>query len=182
MTELVIHDNPPIDLPDSVHAHTVFEPIEDCALQILRDAFPDMPVVSLIPEDPAEMLPWAEGLSHGGPFLLCRKTETLEGWRGDRRGWLDYAVFTVDIFTQDPDGDAKGGRIGEAVRVAFERAGRESKRFPGYGYLRRQNLWSAPARKSDWATSSGPVQYADLPTGWWRYETKFEIWVRVQRT
>jgi hypothetical protein len=35
-----------------------------------------------------------------------------------------------------------------------------------------------PTRQSDWATSSGPVQYADLPSGFYRYQTNYTVKMR----
>jgi hypothetical protein len=37
-----------------------------------------------------------------------------------------------------------------------------------------------PTRKADFVDSSGPVQYADLPAGWYRYQARFNLIVRHQ--
>ncbi len=54
--------------------------------------------------------------------------------------------------------------------------------MPGRGHLTRVQMTSAPRRVTDWATATGPVQYADLPTGVWRYETQYRIGIRKPHT
>ena len=39
-------------------------------------------------------------------------------------------------------------------------------------------MTSAPRRVTDWTTATGSVQYADPPTGVWRYETQYRVGIR----
>ena len=50
--------------------------------------------------------------------------------------------------------------------------------YPDLGYLNHMNLWSQAARVSDYATSTGVVQYASLPNGVVRYESIYQFIVR----
>lgn len=155
----------PIDLPQSVLDLVEFSPVEDIALAILRDGLPDVPVYSLIPEDPDPF------------FIIVRRRPALGNWDGDPR-FTDEARINVHTFAQDPDGDEKAAIIAEAVRVVLRNAWLNHSVYPGLGSIIRIQQITDPARKTDWATSVGPVQYADLPTGYWRYESEYELWIR----
>ena len=157
------------NLPASITEKVEFAPAEDVALYILRHYLPDVPVHSLLPETVTDDL-----------FILVRRSFPFGEWQGDPRGFLDVARVEVHIYTQDPNGDARGALVGDAVRVAFRQAWLENLHIPGIGWVRNTKMLAEPVRKSDWATSAGPVQYADLPNGFWRYEAKFRITIRPE--
>lgn len=152
-------------LPDTVLHLIEFSPVEDILLAIIRESIPEVPVYSLIPDDAPPM------------FILVRRMPGLGRWDGDPR-FVDSGRFYVHTFTTDPDGDEKGALLSEAVRVVLRNAWLEHKGVPGRGYVISINMQSEPSRRSDWATASGPVQFADLPTGMWRYEATYDILVR----
>jgi hypothetical protein len=156
------------DLPQSVLDLVELSPVEDILLTILRDGLPDIPVVSLIAEDPPPM------------FVLVRRLHGMGDWDGDPR-FTDSGRFFIHTFTEDPDGDEKGALLSEAVRVVLRNAWLAHKNVPGRGSVINIKMLSEPSRKTDWATASGPVQYADLPTGFWRYESTYQINVRKPR-
>lgn len=158
----------PLDLPQSVLDLVEFSPAEDILLAVLRDGLPDIPVFSLIPSNPPM------------PFVLVRRYTTFGDWTGDPR-FVDAARFQIEVFTSDPDGDEKGAVLSEAVRVVLRNAWLSHKAIPELGSVIRIDMLDAPTRKADWATSQGPVQYADLPTGYWRYESVYHIEVRKPR-
>lgn len=161
----------PIDdtpLPQSVLDLIENAPIEDMVLAILRKGLPDIPVVSLIAPNPPPH------------FVLVRRMSGLSDWSGDPR-FTDTGRFYVHTFTQDPDGDYKGAILSEAVRVVLRTAWLEHWSFPGLGSVVEIGLLSEPTRKTDWATSVGPVQYADLASGLWRYESTYSIQIRKPR-
>ena len=155
------------DLPASVEAAIELSPIEDIALGIIRTYLPDIPCYSLIPKEATE-----------NAFILVRRSFAFGEWQGDPRGFIDTARVEVHVYAQDPYGDARGALISEAVRTAFRDAHLDNLHIPGRGWVVRTKMVGEPSRKSDWATSAGPVQYADLPDGFWRYESKFFITVR----
>jgi hypothetical protein len=157
------------DLPQEVLDLQDFSPIEDFMLALLRDKLPSMRVRSLIEDTPSY------------PFLLVRRDPVFGGWTGDSR-FVDSAEIAVHAFCQDPNGDEDAARLSEAVRVLLYAAAREQKVYPGLGHIVSVEMTSAPRRAPDWATATGPVQYADLPTGVWRYETKYRIEIRKPRT
>jgi hypothetical protein len=158
----------PNPLPDSVLALIENRPVEDMLLAILRKGLPDIPVVSLIAERPPPA------------FILIRRMAGMGGWNGDPR-FTDVGRFFVHTYTQDPDGDWKGAVLSEAIRVVLRKAWMEHWSFPELGSVVEINLTNEPSRVTDWATSAGPVQYADLPTGFWRYEAIYSIQIRKAR-
>jgi hypothetical protein len=156
------------ELPQSVLDLVELSPVEDILLTILRDGLPDVPIVSLIAEDPPPM------------FVLVRRLHGMGDWDGDPR-FTDSGRFFIHTFTEDPDGDEKGALLSEAVRVVLRNAWLAHRNVPGRGSVINIKMLSEPSRKTDWATASGPVQYADLPTGFWRYESTYQINVRKPR-
>lgn len=155
-------------LPQSVLDLVELSPVEDVLLSILREGLPEVPVVSLIPKEAPSA------------FVLVRRLHGMGQWSGDPR-FTDAGRFFVHTFTEDPDGDEKGAVLSEAVRVVLRNAWLAHKVVPGRGSIISIKMLSEPSRKTDWATASGPVQFADLPTGFWRYETTYEIKIRKPR-
>jgi hypothetical protein len=155
-------------LPQSVLDLIEFSPVEDLLLEVLRAGLPDVPVYSLIPKDAPDL------------FVLVRRMAGMGGWSGDQR-FTDAGRFFINTFTVDPDGDAKGAQLSEAIRVVLRDAWLSNYTSPDYGSIIRIEMSQEPARRTDWATSSGPVQFADLPTGFWRYETTYTIKIRKPR-
>lgn len=156
-------------IPPAVAALAEFAPVEDVVLPVLREAMPDMPVQDRIWDDQTF------------PFILVRRNATSGIYRGDPR-FTDWAAVAIHVFCLDPNGDQDAAILSEAVRVTMRDAATERSGVPGLGYIVRAELTSAPRRSSDWATASGPVQYADLPTACWRYEARYEVEIRKSHT
>lgn len=161
----------PVDtsLPQSVLDLIENNPVEDVLLAILRAGLPDSAVYSSIPEKTPPH------------FVLVRRLPGLGEWDGDQRGFVDDGRFAVHAFTQDPDGDWKGAILSEAVRVVLRNAWLNHWNEPDLGSVIRVHMIQEPSRVTDWATSAGPVQYADLPTGYWRYQSTYDIQIRTPR-
>lgn len=157
-----------LDLPASVLELPELIPIEDIMLKILREGLPDISVWSLIPDVAVT------------PFVLVRRKAGMGDWSGDAR-FTDEGHVAIGVFTKDPDGDLKCSVLSEAVRVILRRAWLEHWSDPDLGSIISLKMTSEPSRQADWATSSGPVQYADLPAGHWRYESSYSIKLRKPR-
>lgn len=153
-----------LDLPESVLSLVEFHPVEDVLLYILRARLPEVPIYSEIPEVVPNFF-----------VLVRREPDYLQG--GDVR-FVDAVIVSVQVFVTDPDGDEKGALVSEAVRVSLRDAWLEGDVAPGLGSISRFETHQMPSRRTDWATSTGPVQYADLPTGMWRYEATYELDIR----
>ena len=160
-----------LGLPASVAEAQENTPLEDVGLAVLREYLPDIPFYAKIPYTFD-----GEVIEHD-VFVVLRRINALGIWNG-RPGLLDSGSLAVHVFSRDPDGELKAAMVSEAVRVAFQRASDTNWYRPGVGALTRVRVDEEPNRKTDFATSAGPVQYADLPTGYWRYETRYQLWVR----
>jgi hypothetical protein len=147
-------------LPAEVLALAQFKPLEDLVLALLRDHFTEVPVRSLI-TDPMTT-----------PMVVVRLGDGFGVWNGDHR-FITTGQLMVDTFADGIEADHDAAMLGEAVRVALRRSLNVVK--PGLGHLTSVEPIHLPRRKPDWATSIGPVQYADLPTGVVRYESDYDI-------
>ncbi|ATI18715.1 tail terminator [Streptomyces phage Daudau] len=155
-------------LPPEIKALAELSPVEDLMLEVLRQGLPGIQVQSLIAKNQTF------------PLVLARRDPSFGNWAGDTR-FLDAARVGIHVFCEDPDGDEDAAILSEAVRVVLRDAWLKQVVYPGRGHITRVDLASAPRRQTDWATSSGPVQYADLPTGVWRYEATYDIEIRKPR-
>ncbi|MEU5433822.1 hypothetical protein AB0G73_10635 [Streptomyces sp. NPDC020719] len=156
-------------LPDHIKALAELSPVEDLLLTVLREGLPGIRVKSLI--DQHEQF----------PLVLIRRDPSFGEWGGDTR-FTDAAHVVINTFAPDPNGDEDAAILGEAVRVVLRDAWLKNKVVPGRGHITRVDMNSSPRRASDWATATGPVQYADLPTGVWRYEAIYDVQIRKPRT
>ena len=154
-------------LPESVRALAEQTPVEDLILAVLRDGMPEMQVKSLISKDQTF------------PLVMARRMPNL-GDEGDTR-FTEIATIAVHAFVPDPNGDEDAAILSEACRVVLRDAWLNHKTFPGLGHISTFEMTSAPRRVTDWATATGPVQFADLPTGTWRYEAIYRLEIRKPR-
>lgn len=155
-----------LGLPDSILQTVQMFPVEDLILAIMRDELPDLPSFSLIPQRTDQY-----------EFFATFRRFNSGLWQGDPR-FVDKAGLQVHVFAKDPDADSKAAVISEAIRVALIRAAKNQKVYPGLGHLFFARVTGEPARSSDWAQSVGPVQYADLPSGFTRYQTNYSLKIR----
>ena len=156
--------NLPAEILDLIELH----PVEDLVLRILREALPTSPIYSMIPFDQGAL---------GDYFILIRRLPGWGTWDGDAR-FIDFAGVGVHVFAKDPNADAKGALVSEAVRVVLRDAAKNRVHYPDLGGPTKVRMDEEPVRKTDWATSSGPVQFADLPSGYQRYEARYSVWIR----
>lgn len=156
-------------LSDDIKALAERGPVEDIVLLILREGLPGVEVKSLIADDQTF------------PFVLVRRVPGL-GYNAEDTRFIDSATVKVDCFVPDPDGDEDAAILSEAVRVVLRDAWFAQKVYPGLGHITDFELTSAPRRVTDWATAAGPVQYADLPSGVWRYEAQYRLEIKKSRT
>lgn len=155
-------------LPASALDLVKARPIEDVGLAILRRGLPDVPTYALIPKTTPEF------------FLIVRGIPELGNYRSGHGLW-NQNDFAVHAYAQDPEGDEQAALLSFAVVSVMEQAFREHWRLPGLGTVNKIECFQGPTREPDWATSTGPVQYADLPTGDWRYEARFRARINTPR-
>lgn len=159
-----------------------FGPPEDLLLRMMRQYFYGDP----FQVDPDGL---SAGMPHIGtlmpddwkfPFLLVRR-DKRSGSQNltimDQRHSMS-AVATFETFCQGVEADTDNSMLQEAVRHAVFEAANEQWGWPDLGYLNRVNIWSQPARVTDYATSTGVVQYASLPGNVVRYESIYQFIMR----
>lgn len=150
-------------LPASVLAKVEMSPVEDLLLALLRDELPDVPIKTLISKDPQL------------PFVLVRGTGAWGEWDGDPR-FLDASSVSIQVFVEGLNADEDAALLSEAIRVVLRDS--INKVVPNRGHLVSARMMDRAKRASDWATSTGPVQYADLPAGTTRFESTFAVVIR----
>lgn len=155
-------------LPAGIFDLVEFTPVEILALHHLRARMPaGIEVNSLIADDQTF------------PLVLVRRTPDWGAWQGHPR-FMDNAQLTIHAYCEGIEADTDCGYLSDAVRTIL----RDSVNVPvdGIGHFTEVEMTMSPRRASDWATSTGPVQYADLPTGVVRYETVYEVSLRSKRS
>jgi hypothetical protein len=92
--------------------------------------------------------------------------------------YIQPAIVSINTITSGPDADQLGEQLQEACRIAIREAQQNQVVVPGCGYISAITNSVEPSRVSDWATSTGVVQYASLPKGWTRYESVYRLLLR----
>lgn len=87
--------------------------------------------------------------------------------------FLQPSIVSVNTLTSGLDADEIGEELQEACRIAIRQAVLDQTVVPGAGHISLMQNSTMPSRVSDWATSTGAVQYASLPKGWVRYESVY---------
>lgn len=152
-------------LPQSVLDMVEYSPLEDLLLAILRDRIPDINFTATV------------DLSPTLPMVLLRRNAESFTWRGHIR-FLDSGLVDIHVFTQGAEADKDAALLSEAVRVALRDAWLDQDVIEGIGSMANVELYSSPHYTPDWATGVGPVQYADLPNDYVRYESTYLIAMR----
>lgn len=106
-----------------------------------------------------------------------RRSGNGEARNADDR-FLEPAVVSINTLTSGLEAMRDGADLQEMCRVALRQAQLEQKVFPGLGHIAAIENSTAASRVSDWATSTGVVQYATLPKGVVRFESVFRLLIR----
>ncbi|WP_211225724.1 hypothetical protein [Nocardioides alkalitolerans] len=138
-------------------------------LTLLRAGLPDsIPVRSLIPEEVTF------------PIVLVRRASNWGQWSGHKR-FIDSGAVSIQAFCSGIDADSDAAILSEAVRVIlYDSINTPVSTTTSNGHLTQVRLLESPRRVTDWASAVGPVQYADLPKGVVRYETVFDLSLRIK--
>lgn len=114
------------------------------------------------------------------PIVMVRRERRSGsvGLRGYDDRHLQSAIVSINTITSGIDADELCEELQEACRLAIRQAQQNQTVIPGAGHISLIESSIMPSRVSDWATSSGVVQYASLPKGWVRYEAVYLLLVR----
>lgn len=163
--------------------YPAFGPIHRLALGIIRDWFAglehdDRPVTigSRIPDDMSDKI----------PFVMVRsdRRSGKEAYRSADERFLKASLLSIETFTSGVNAENDGYDLQESCRLALWSAWREQKTVPDGGSISSIVSSSEAALVSDFATSTGVVQYASLPKNAARTEAIHQLFVRppVQET
>jgi hypothetical protein len=114
------------------------------------------------------------------PALIARRERRSgngESKTADDR-FMEPAIVSVNTLTSGLEAESDGAALQEMCRIALRQAVLEQKAYPGLGHLAAIENSTSASRVSDWATSTGVVQYATLPKGVVRYESVFRLLIR----
>lgn len=148
-------------LPSEIFDIVEFTPLEDISLYLLRDGLPDAIRVNSLVEDDQQF-----------PLVLVRRSSDWGFWGGDER-FVDNGQLTVHVYCEGLEADKDCALLSEAVRILLRDS--VNRVVPDMGYLTKAKMIGSPMKAPDWATATGPVQYADLPAGTVRYESNYEL-------
>ncbi|MBT2587948.1 hypothetical protein [Arthrobacter sp. ISL-95] len=125
---------------------------------------------------------FTEGMST--PAIIAareRRSGNGEGRTPDDR-FIEPAVISINTLTSGLEAMSDGADLQEMCRVALRQAQLKQKVYPGLGHISKIENSTAASRTSDWATSTGVVQYATLPKGVVRFESVFRLLIRPPAT
>ena len=112
------------------------------------------------------------------PYVLVRAVSGAWGsdsFHGSDRRFLQRAVVDVQTFTDGINADTAGDALSELCYQVLFAAKQKGTLVPGVGYLNFIRTSTAARRVSDWATSTGVQQYANLNKGYTRYQATYGI-------
>jgi hypothetical protein len=148
----------------------VFGAPNKLVLRIMRDFFAgqDIHIGSLFTED----MPT--------PAIVTRherRSGNISHDAADSR-YLKPVIISINTITSGLEAEADGHDLQEMCRVALVQAQLNQTTFPGLGHISNIENSTIASKVSDWATSTGIVQYAALPKGAVRYESIFRLILR----
>lgn len=92
------------------------------------------------------------------------------------------ALVELNTITDGVEADDTADKLQEAARKLLFEAWLNQDEYPGVGVINRLDTQVIASRVSDWQTSTGVVQYAELPAGAQRYEAVYSLLLRPPRT
>lgn len=92
------------------------------------------------------------------------------------------ALLELNTITDGPDADELADQLQEAARKLILEAWLNQTEVPGAGVINRIDNSTMATAVSDWQTSSGVVQYANLPNGAQRFEAVYRLLLRPPRS
>ncbi|MCQ9385118.1 hypothetical protein [Brevibacterium moorei] len=114
------------------------------------------------------------------PYIMVRTAHTsgVEGTFTNDPRFTRQTMIEFQTFTEGLNAEAEGFRLQESIRQAVLWAHETQYVVPGAGSISKITGSGDIRRVSDYATSTGVVQYASLPKGAARIEQNFRIRVR----
>lgn len=118
------------------------------------------------------------------PYVLARMTFgswTSDSFHDSDNRFSRRAIVDVHVFTDGVDGDTSAWALSELCWQVLHRAVANQTVVPGVGSIAFLRINSPARRVSDWATSTGVQQYANLDKNYTRYQAVYGIVQRPDR-
>jgi len=113
------------------------------------------------------------------PLFSRRNGQT--GFAGHDGVHTRVALLELNTITEGPDADDEADKLQEACRKLIYEAWLNQVEVPGAGVINRISNSTIATQVSDWQTSTGVVQYANLPAGAQRFEAVYRLLLRPPR-
>lgn len=113
--------------------------------------------------------------------LISRRSGS-SGYGSASPVYTRVAILELNTITDGPDADEQADLIQEAARKLLLEAWMNQDEVPGVGVINRIDNTVMASAVSDWQTSSGVVQYANLPHGAQRFEAVYRMLIRPPRS
>jgi hypothetical protein len=152
----------------------IFGPVEDLMLGILRPFFEDKGV--LVAEA------FYEGMTLPAVIPLHSRRSGNVGFQNKDQAFTEPALIEMNTICEGPEAKRENAELQEAVKHALFLAWRRQIVVPGVGVINRIQAGSKATEQSDWATSTGVVQYSTLPASAIRYEAIYKLLLRPDRS
>lgn len=114
------------------------------------------------------------------PLFSRRSGESA--FAGYNIGHTRVALLELNTLTEGADAEADGHDLQEACRKLIVEAQLNQVEVPGVGSINRITNTIIGSAVSDWQTSTGVVQYANLPAGAQRFEAVYRLLLRPPRS
>lgn len=160
--------------------YPVFGATEDLVIGLLRPYFarlkeaggPDVRVYTT----------YEEGMVMPCVLALNTRRTGIDAYSVKDEFYIRSAVLEVNTLASGRNAERDAADLQEAIRHVFLDAYKRQVVVPNVGSISTVSSSLMATRQTDWATSSGPHQYARLPHGASRYESRYRILIRPPAT
>lgn len=160
--------------------YPVFGAAEDLVLGLLKPYFERL--ASAGGPDVRVYTTYQDGMQTPGVLILNTRRTGIDAYATRDENWTRSVVLEVNTFADGDNADRDAADLQEAIRHVFLDAHARQVVVPGSGSISAVSSSVMAVRQTDWATASGPTQYARLPSGTSRYEARYRLLVRPDAT
>lgn len=115
-------------------------------------------------------------------IVLNTRRTGIEAYETQADEHVRSAILEVLTIAEGLNAEKDAADLQESVRHALLDAWRRQIVIPNYGVINKVTTPTFATRQTDWASASGPVQYAKLPHGASRYEARYRLLIRPSLT
>lgn len=125
---------------------------------------------------------YEEGMVMPCVLALNTRRTGIDAYAVKDEFYVRSTVLEVNTLASGRNAEKDAADLQEAIRHVFMDAHRRQVVIPNVGSLSSVSSSVMATRQTDWASSSGPTQYAKLPHSATRYEARYRILIRPPAT